>query len=85
MPHSWAMRPNAEQIPLSVLKVLRFLQTESWEKIAMLQLTPKTRQQIETLLQDYITFLLERQLKSVEFLKKLRQEKRLPDEYLQEG
>jgi DNA repair protein RecO (recombination protein O) len=66
------MRPNAESLPLPVLKVLRFLQTESWEKAATLQLTPKTRQQVETLLHDYITFLLERQLKSVDFLRKLR-------------
>jgi DNA repair protein RecO (recombination protein O) len=68
------IRPNAEPIPLPVLKVLRFLQTESWEKVATLQLTPKTRQQVETLLHDYLTFLLERQLKSVDFLRKLKRE-----------
>src|SRR5262245_22336536 len=51
-------RPNAEIIPLAVLKVLRFLQTEPWEKVVKLQLTPNTRQRVETLLLDYITFLL---------------------------
>jgi DNA repair protein RecO (recombination protein O) len=68
------VRPNAELLPLPVLKVLRYLQTESWENAAKLQLTPTTRQQVETLLLGYITFLLERRLKSVDFLKRLRRE-----------
>jgi len=74
------IRPNAEPLPLSVLKVLRFLQTEPWEKAAKLQLTPVTRQQVEMLLFNYITFLLERRLKSVEFLRQLKREKRSTDE-----
>ena len=74
------IRSNAEPLPLSVLKVLRFLQTESWEKVAKLQLTPVTRQQVEMLLFNYITFLLERRLKSVEFLRQLKREKRSTDE-----
>ncbi|MCB0166614.1 MAG: DNA repair protein RecO [Anaerolineae bacterium] len=67
-------RPNAEIIPLAVLKVLRFLQTEPWENVAKLQLTPATRQQVERLLMGYITFTLERQLKSVDFLRKIQRE-----------
>jgi DNA repair protein RecO (recombination protein O) len=67
-------RPNAELLPLAVLKVLRFLQTEPWEKIIQLQLTPTTRRHVEMLLLGYITFLLERQLKSVDFIRKLRRE-----------
>ena len=65
-------RPNADPLPLPVLKVLRYLQTESWEKTANLQLTPTTRQQVETLLLNYLTFVLERRLKSIDFLKRLR-------------
>ncbi len=71
-PQHGSARPNAEIIPLPVLKVLRYLQTEPWERAAKLQLTPTTRQQVESLLLGYITFLLERQLKSVDFLKRLR-------------
>ncbi|MBN1217373.1 MAG: DNA repair protein RecO [Anaerolineae bacterium] len=67
-------RPNAEPIPLPVLKVLRFLQTEPWEKLARLQLNANTRQQVESLLLRYITFVLERQLKSVDFLRKLKRD-----------
>jgi DNA repair protein RecO (recombination protein O) len=65
-------RPNAEIIPLAVLKVLRYLQTEPWDKVIDLQLTPATQQHVEELLLDYITFVLERRLKSVDFLRKLR-------------
>jgi DNA repair protein RecO (recombination protein O) len=67
-------RPNAELLSLRLLKVLRFLQTESWAKLSKLQLTSTTRQQVESLLLGYITFTLERQLKSVDFLRKLRRE-----------
>jgi DNA repair protein RecO (recombination protein O) len=68
------MRPNADPLPLSVLKVLRFLRSEPWEKAAQLRLTPPTQQQVEQLLLRYITFILERQLKSVDFLRKLRRD-----------
>ncbi len=74
-PEHGQMRPQAELLPLGVLKVLRFLQSEPWEKVAKLQLTPATRQQVESLLLGYITFLLERQLKSVDFIRRLRREK----------
>lgn len=67
-------RPNAEPLPLAALKVLRFLQTESWEKAAKLRLTAPTRQQVEKLLLNYITFLLERRLRSVEFLRRLHRD-----------
>lgn len=73
-PEHGQARPNAEPIPLPVLKVLRFLQTEPWDRVATLRLTPATGQHVETLLLGYITFLLERQLKSVDFLKRLRRE-----------
>jgi DNA repair protein RecO (recombination protein O) len=66
------IRSQAEVIPLAVLKVLRYLQTQPWEKVANLQLNPATRQHVESLLLGYITFVLERQLKSVDFLRKLR-------------
>lgn len=67
-------RPNAEPLPLAVLKVLRYLQTEPWEQVAKLQLSPATRQQVERLLLGYLTFVLERRLKSVDFIRRLRRE-----------
>ena len=65
-------RSHARPLSLGALKVLRFLQTRSWEEAAKLQLTPATQRDVEQVLLDYITYILERNLKSVTFLKKLR-------------
>lgn len=65
-------RSGAEPVSLAALKVLRFLQTRPWEQAAALQLSPATRRQVELLLLGYITHLLERRLKSVDFLQKLK-------------
>jgi DNA repair protein RecO (recombination protein O) len=73
-PQHGPLRPNAEPLPLAVLKVLRFLQTEPWEKVANLQLTADTRRHMESLLLGYIIFLLERRLKSVDFIRRLRRD-----------
>jgi DNA repair protein RecO (recombination protein O) len=73
-PRHGEARPNAEPLPLPILKALRYLQTEPWEQVIKLQLSPATRQHIETLLFNYITFLLERRLKSAEFLRQLKRE-----------
>lgn len=66
-------RAHAEPLPLPTLKVLRFLQTEPWERVRGLQLTAATRDGVEQTLLHYLTYLLERQLKSVDFLKHLSQ------------
>lgn len=66
---------QAEAISLATLKVLRFMQTYTWEKVANLQLSPSTQYDVETLLLRYLTFTLERGLKSVTFLKKLQKQK----------
>jgi len=66
------IRPNADPLPLPILKVLRYLRNEPWEKVAQLRLESTTHQHIEHLLLNYTTFILERQLKSVDFLRKLR-------------
>jgi DNA repair protein RecO (recombination protein O) len=73
-PEHGRLRPQADPLPLAVLKVLRYLQAETWEKVAKLQLTPATQDQVESLLLRTITFILERQLKSIDFLKRLRRE-----------
>ncbi len=67
-------RPQAKTLSIGALKTLRFLQTRTWEQIAGLQLSSAVRQEVETLLLAYITFTLERNLKSVDFLQKLRRQ-----------
>jgi DNA repair protein RecO (recombination protein O) len=63
-------------LPISTeaLKCLRHFQTQPHAKIANLRLRPAALQEMEYVLQRYITVLLERQLKSVEFLKLIRRE-----------
>jgi DNA repair protein RecO (recombination protein O) len=60
-------------LPVSVLKVLRYLQTRDWAQVAQLQLSPQVSGQVETLLGRYIVHHLERTLRSATFLNKLRQ------------
>jgi DNA repair protein RecO (recombination protein O) len=59
-------------IALGTLKVLRYLQTRGYEQCIRLQLQPSTRAQVEEVLQQYLIYLLERRLKSVEFVNLLR-------------
>jgi DNA repair protein RecO (recombination protein O) len=73
-PDCGATRAQARPISVGVLKVLRFLQTHPWDKAAKLQLTEPTQREMEKVLLDYITHILERRLKSVDFLRKLRRQ-----------
>jgi DNA repair protein RecO (recombination protein O) len=62
--------------PLSVnaLKVLRYMQTRSYQACSRLRLRPDTHRDVETIMLHYITYILERNLQSVQFLRRLRQE-----------
>ena len=56
-------------LSLSAMKVLRFLlRDEEYERVAGLKVTSKTLREIERLQRTYIRFLVERELKSVEFM-----------------
>jgi DNA repair protein RecO (recombination protein O) len=62
------MRP----IALGSLKALRYLQTRGYEECIRLQLQLSTRAEVEEVLQQYLVYVLERRLKSVEFMHLLR-------------
>jgi DNA repair protein RecO (recombination protein O) len=64
---------DVQPISLNALKVLRYLQTREWESIRTLRLNAETHAEVEMLMQRYIAHHLERNLKSVEFLKMLKQ------------
>lgn len=67
--------PAAEDaIPLDEpsFRVLRYLQTHDLPQVLRLELGPTTRAGLERCLHAYLRELLERNLKSVEFLQKLR-------------
>lgn len=66
--------PDAVPVSMNALKHLRYFQTQSYAKVAALTLRPSLHMEMEHLLARYLTSLLERQLKSVEFLKLVRRE-----------
>jgi len=68
-------REDVEVIAPDVLKILRHLQTNSWIDVYKLIIRPQTMLRIENILYRLILVVLERQLKSVDFLRKLRRMK----------
>jgi len=71
--HGEAVR-GAEPLAMPTFKVLRFMQTHPWDDVAALHLKPETHLDLEAILQRYIVYLLERRLKTVDFIHRLRRE-----------
>ncbi len=65
---------NALPVSAVAVKVLRYLQTRSWDVVSHLRLKTPLKQELEHVMHDYIKYTLERDLKSVEFLNRLRRE-----------
>jgi len=65
---------GASPISLPALKVLRYMQTRDYDLIAPLQLRETVHREVEEILYHYITFVLEKSLKSVRFLHLLREQ-----------
>jgi DNA repair protein RecO (recombination protein O) len=69
-----AERPDRLPLSLAALKLLRYIQSNTYARVAALSISPRTHAEVEYVLTRYITLVLERQLKSVEFLKLIRRE-----------
>lgn len=67
-------RRDAFPLSLTAFKVLRYGQTRDWDHFQRLRLKPPLHDQVEQALYRYLVFVLERNLKSVEFLRQLRRE-----------
>lgn len=63
---------DAISVPVNALKVLRFLQTRRFADVEQLTLSPQVEAEVEAILHYYLTNLLERDLKSVDFLNTLK-------------
>ncbi|MFN2153617.1 MAG: DNA repair protein RecO [Anaerolineae bacterium] len=61
-------------VAVNTLKVLRYLQTHEYAEISRLRLKTSTHRDMEVLMLHYMTYILERNLKSVDFIRRLRQE-----------
>ena len=62
-------------VTVNTLKVLRYLQTHDYAESSRLRLKTHTHRDVEALMLHYITYILERSLKSVDFIRRLRQER----------
>ncbi|MFQ6015193.1 MAG: DNA repair protein RecO [Anaerolineae bacterium] len=67
-------QPNLVAISLNALKVLRFLQTKPYSLCQRLRIRDELARELEVVLQRYMIYTLERNLKSVAFLHHLQWE-----------
>ena len=65
---------HARPMSSAALKVLRYLQTRSWDTVEHLRLRTPLLHELEGIMHYYLTHILERNLKSVDFLHRLRRE-----------
>lgn len=68
---------DAISVPVNALKVLRFLQGHSHAQVEQLNLSTQVESEVEAILHYYITHLLERNLKSIDFLNTLKHSARV--------
>jgi DNA repair protein RecO (recombination protein O) len=73
-PHCKENQPGSVPISLSALKVLRYFQSKDFNTALAVKVRPAVQAEVERLLFLYIRHILERQLKSVEFLTLIRRE-----------
>lgn len=69
--------PRAKSISAGAVKVLRFLQTRRWDAVRELQLRIELHRELESVMHFYLQYLLEKSVKSADFLYRLRHEARL--------
>ena len=63
---------NLQNISVEALRYLRHFQRSSYADATRARPTPDVQQEVETLMQGYFTYLLERELNTPGFLKKIR-------------
>ena len=65
---------RARPISAGAIKVLRYLQTRDWRTVRSLRLRGAMQAELEQIMHHYLTYILERNLKSIDFLHRLRRE-----------
>jgi DNA repair protein RecO (recombination protein O) len=65
---------EARLVSIPALKILRHFQRSSYIEAQRISITPKINQEVETLLQNYFTYLLERGLNSPVFLRRVKKQ-----------
>lgn len=67
-------RVGTVELSVNALKVLRFFQTRGWETCRLLRLSAASHVEVERTMNQYMTYHLERKLKSVDFIHRLRRQ-----------
>lgn len=63
---------DSSPLTYSALLLLRALQTQDFDTVAALAITPEVHEQAERVMYRYMTYVLERTLKSVQFLRQVQ-------------
>lgn len=71
-PRCGAGLPGVQEISVEALKYLRHFQRSSFPEAQRARPAPQVREETERIIQGYVTYLLERELKSPRFLKQVR-------------
>ncbi len=71
-PEYGASNPNLAGISFQSLKLLRHMQRSRYEQVGSLKIPQAVHNELEALLLGYITYTLEQQLQSAEFIRRLR-------------
>ncbi|MCK5427979.1 MAG: DNA repair protein RecO [Anaerolineales bacterium] len=71
-PNCRAAEPRVRPLSLNALKVMRLFQGSNYEQARKVKLNPGLSKELETTMREYIRYILEREVKSVEFLDQLR-------------
>lgn len=71
-PNCGARTADSRMISMDALRYLRHFQRSSYAEALKADPSEKTRQEVDTILNYYLTFLLERGLNSTEFLKQIQ-------------
>ena len=71
-PQCGSGKPNVMPVSMDTLRVMRFLQRNNYSSINNLSVRSKIAAEIEKIQLHYISIQLERQLKSVDFLDRVR-------------
>lgn len=70
-PNCGSLRSDVEPIAVDVLKLLRYVQSQPWAEVSRLQVRAAVGGPADTLLLRYLSHVLERRVRSADFLRRL--------------
>ena len=71
-PHAAQHGVSLNRISMPALKLLRHMQRSPYSHVQSLDVPPELHQELERLMLGYLTFILERRLQSVDFIRRIR-------------